>query len=190
MIVVHPKDPSTRMLGLLYEGIDDVTLFDSWEQRDEILKAIAAAPREEPILLLGHGCPHGLYDMRYGLVIKDSDAYLLEDRPNLIGIWCYASDYAHAHGLKGFFSGMFISEEPEAWVNGVDASAEEVDEKVWDFSERFGTLMRSGKPLGEIAAELMDPRHRDSELTRFNYGRLTWRPTGRDPLPPESVPGT
>ena len=31
MIVVHPKDPSTRMLGLLYEGIEGVTLFDSWE---------------------------------------------------------------------------------------------------------------------------------------------------------------
>ena len=83
------------MLALLYEGIEGVTLFDSWEQREEILKAIAAAPREEPILLLGHGCP----------------------------------------------------------------------------------------------AELMDPRHRDSELIRFNYSRLSWRPTGREHLPHE-VPGS
>ena len=44
MIVVHPSDPSTRMLGLLYEGIDGVTVFNSWKQRDEILAAIAAAP--------------------------------------------------------------------------------------------------------------------------------------------------
>ena len=64
MIVVHPNDPSTRMLSLIYEDIKDVTLFDSWEQREEILKTIAAAPREEPILLLGHGCPNGLFDMR------------------------------------------------------------------------------------------------------------------------------
>ena len=187
MIVVHPLDPSTRMLGLIYEGIDNVTLFDSWEQREEILKAIAAAPREEPILLLGHGCPSGLYDMRYGLVIRNSDAELLKDRPNLVGIWCYASDYAYANGLKGFFSGMFISEEPEAWVNGVDASEEEVDEKVWDFSGRMGELIRSGKPLADVAAELMDPKHIDSELTRFNYSRLTWRPTGTEPLPPGSA---
>ncbi len=59
---------------------------------------------------------------------------------------------------------MFISEEPEAWVNGVDTDPEEIDDKAQDFSERFGEMMRSGRPLEEIAAELMDPRHRDSEL--------------------------
>ena len=187
MIVVHPNDPSTRMLAVIYEGIEGVTLFDSWKQRKEILKAISAAPKEEPILLLGHGTPWGLIDMRYGTVIRNSDAEVLKDRPNLVGIWCYASSYAHAHGLRGFFSGMFISEEPEAWVNGVEADAEEIDEKAWDFSRRFGNMLREGRPLEDIAAELMDPRHRVSELTRFNYERLTWRPTGKEPLPAASA---
>ena len=50
MIVVHPYDPSTLMLKKVYEGLDNVTQFDSWKQRREILKAIAEAPREEPIL--------------------------------------------------------------------------------------------------------------------------------------------
>ena len=188
MIVVHPKDPSTKMLSLIYEDINDIVLFDSWKQRDEILKAITAAPREELILLLGHGCSQGLFDMRYGLIIKDSDAIILKDRPNLVGVWCYASSYAHKHGLKGFFSGMFISEEPEAWVNGVNAEAEEIDEKAYDFAGRFGDMLREGKTLEGIAAELMDPIHRDSELTRFNYDRLTWRPTGEEPLPKASGP--
>ena len=183
MIVVHPTDPSTKMLSLIYEDVKDVTLFNSWKQRDEILKAIEAAPKEEPVLLLGHGCPNGLFDMRYGLVIKDADAEILKDRPNLVGIWCYASSYAHKHGLKGFFSGMFISEEPEARVNDVEAKAEEIEEKAWDFAGRFGDMLREGKSLAVIASELMDPVHRDSELTRFNYERLTWRPTGTEPLP-------
>lgn len=183
MIVVHPKDPSTVMLAAIYEGIEGVKLFDSYLQREEILKAIAAAPKDEPILLLGHGCPSGLYDMRYGLVIRNADAELLKDRPNLVGIWCYASDYAYNHSLKGFFSGMFISEEPEAWVNGVEAEEAVINEKAWDFARRFGDMLRAGKPLGEIAAELMDPKHRDSELTRFNYDRLTWRVKGDEPLP-------
>lgn len=189
MIVVHPSDPSTKMLGLIYEGLDNVTLFDSWEQRDEIRAALAAAPREEPVLLLGHGCPYGLYDLRYGLVLTDADAELLKDRPNLVGIWCYASDYASRHGLKGFFSGMFISEEPEAWVNGVDAEAEEIDGKAWDFAGRFGDMLRAGMPLEDAARELMDPRHVDSDLTRFNYSRLTWRPAGDEPLPVALNPG-
>jgi len=187
MIVVHPSDPSTKMLSLIYEGIENVTLFDSYLQRDEILSALAAAPEDEPVLLLGHGSPNGLFDLRYGLILKDSDAALLQDRPNLVGIWCYASSYAYKHGLKGFFSGMFISEEPEAWVNGVEADAEEIDGKAWDFAGRFGELLRSGKPLGEIADELMDPRHRDSELTQFNYDRLTWRETGEEKLPEASM---
>ena len=187
MIVVHPSDPSTKMLSLIYEGIEDVTLFDSYLQREEILSAIAAAPKDEPVLLLGHGSPNGLFDLRYGLLVKDSDAEILRDRPILVGIWCYASSYAFRHGLKGFFSGMFISEEPEAWVNGVDAEEEEIDGKAWDFAGRFGELLRAGRPLGEIASELMAPRHRDSELTRFNYDRLTWRPTGEEPLPDASM---
>ena len=48
MIVVHPKDPSTKMLSLIHKDIKDVTLLDSWEQRDDILlKAIMAAPKED-----------------------------------------------------------------------------------------------------------------------------------------------
>ena len=183
MIVVHPYDSSTRMLTKIYEGFADVTLFDSWMQREAMLDAIAAAPRQEPILLLGHGYPGGLFDMRYGTVIRDSDAEMLKGRPNLVGIWCYASSYAYAHNLQGFFSGMFISELSEASYNGVRASSDEIDSKAWDFSIRFGDMLREGKPLADIAAELMNPCHRDSELTRFNYDRLTWRPTGNEPLP-------
>ena len=183
MIVVHPSDPSTRMLSEIYKGIEGVTLFDSWKQRKEILKAIAAAPKDEPILLLGHGCPSGLYDMRYGIVIGDADADLLKDRPNLVGIWCYASSYAAKHGLKGFFSGMFISELEEALINGVEASAEEINDAAWNFCIIFGLLLRGGSSLEEIAGVLMDPCYIDSDLTEFNYSRLTWRPQGNEPLP-------
>ena len=186
MIVVHPFDPSTRMLGEIYKGIEGVKFFDSWKQRDEILKAIAAASKDEPILLLGHGCPSGLLDLRYGIVLGDSDAELLKDRPNLVGIWCYASSYAYKHGLKGFFSGMFISELPEAIVNGVDASAQEIDDDAWNFAIRFGLLLRGGSTLEETAGVLMDPCYMVSDLTDFNYSRLTWRPEGNEPLPSAS----
>ena len=174
------------MLCEIYKGIEGVSLFDSWTQRNDILKAIAAAPKDEPVLLLGHGCPSGLLDMRYGLVINDADADLLKDRSNLVGIWCYASNYAFTHGLKGFFSGMFISELPEAIINGVDASAKEIDDDAWNFCIRFGLLLRGGVPLEDIAGVLMDPCYRVSDLTEFNYSRLTWRLQGNEPLPPVS----
>ena len=45
MIVVHPKDPSTKMLSLIYKDIKDVTLLDSWEQTGE--EPLPAASEEE-----------------------------------------------------------------------------------------------------------------------------------------------
>ena len=184
MIVVHPTDPSTRCLSPIYEGLPNVRFFDSLKQREEILQAIRNAPLDEPVFLLGHGTPAGLLDMRgWGLVVTPADAALLSGRPNLCGIWCYASTYAARHSLKGFFSGMFVSEYGEALSKGVDATPEEIEDRNWDFSGRFGDLLREGKTLEAAAKEMMDARHIVSDLTRFNYSRLTWRPKGNEPLP-------
>ena len=181
MIVVHPKDPSTRFLHLIYEDIEGVLFFDSINQREKILEAIKAAPREEFILLLGHGSPQGLL----GGFIGDGDAGLRQDRPNLVGIWCYASTFAERHHLKGFFSGMFISELYEADANDVTAAPDEIADVCWNFSGMFGDLLRAGYPLETIAADLMSRSNNDSELAYFNHSRLTYRITGLEPLPVE-----
>lgn len=179
MIVVHPKDQSTRFLHLIYEDVEGVLFFDSINQREQILEAIKDAPQDEYILLLGHGTPHGLL----GGFICDEDAELLRDRPNLVGIWCYASSYAYKHGLKGFFSGMFISEWYEAEDNEVAATLEDINEMCWNFAGMFGDLLRAGYPLKAIAADLMNKNNIDNDLTRFNYSRLTYRRTGMEELP-------
>lgn len=163
------------MLSSIYEGLPDVKLFDSYFQRREILSAIAAAPKDEPILLLGHGCPNGLIDMRYGLVINDSDAEILKDRPNLVCIWCYASSYGKNHYLQGFFSGMYISEPVEASMCEVKATDEEIEWYAWDFAIRFGNMLKGGKTVREAADELMDPKWIVNDLTEYNYSRLEYR---------------
>ena len=81
---------------------------------------------------------------------------------------------------------MFISELPEAIVNGVEASAQEIDDDAWNFAIRFGLLLRGGSTLKEAAGVLMDSCYMVSDLTDFNYSRLTWRPEGNEPLPPAS----
>ncbi len=179
MIVIHPKDPSTRFLHLIYEDIDGVLFFDSISQRAQVLDAIRNASKDEYILLLGHGTPHGLL----GGFIGDEDAEHLRDRPNLVGIWCYASTYAYKHSLKGFFSGMFISEWCEAIDNDIKAAPEEIEEMCWTFAGLFGDLLRDGKPLEAIAAELMSQSNINSDLIHFNYSRLTYRTTGMEELP-------
>ena len=179
MIVVHPRDPGTRFLHLIYEDIGGVVFFDSISQREQILEAIRKAPRDEYILLLGHGTPYGLQDD----FICDEDADLLRDRPNLVGIWSYASSYAHRHRLKGFFCGMFISEWNEALDNGIEVSPDEIEEMCWSFAGVFGDLLRAGYPLVAIADELTSPNSFNSDLARFNYSRLTCRRTGMEDLP-------
>lgn len=171
------------MLSSIYEGLGNVKVFNSYLQREEALAAIAAAPKEEPVLLLGHGSPWGLLDMRYGTVVRDCDADLLRDRPNLVGIWCYASTYAYKHSLTGFFSGMFISEPEEAYMNCVEASDEEIAFCADDFARRFGDMLRAGKSLRDVAAELMDPSHITSDLTEFNFSRLEYREPGDTSVP-------
>ena len=179
MIVVHPKDQSTRFLHLIYEDVEGVLFFDSINQREQILEAIKAAPQEEYILLLGHGTPFGLL----GGFIGDADADILKNRPNLVGIWCYASTFAKRHNLMGFFSGMFISEWFEAIDNDVQTNPMEIDDANWDFAGRFGDRLRAGYPLEAIAGDLMNPSYIDSNLTHFNFSRLTFRRTGLEPLP-------
>lgn len=179
MIVVHPKDPSTRFLHLIYEELENVRFFNSMRQREQIIDALRTAPKDEMILLLGHGTPHGLI----GGFICDDDAELLQDRPNLVGVWCFASTFARRHKLKGFFTGMFISEWGEAVDNGVEAGYEEIIEENWRFAGVFGDLLRSGHSLEETAGMLMDKNNNHSELTSFNYSRLTYRRTGLEPLP-------
>ena len=174
MIVIHPKDPSTWMLELIYKNLNDIVVYDSFLQREELLSAIAATPRQETILLLGHGSSAGLLDKRFGLIIHDEDACILVNRPNLVGIWCYAADFARKHGLQGFFSGMFISEEREAIEHGITTTIIEINNKSVDFAQRFGRMLYMDIPLKDIAAEMMSIQHRDCDLTEFNYSRLTF----------------
>lgn len=184
MIVVHPYDPSTRFLSLIYEDIPGVKFFDSFLQKDAIISSIKEAPGDEPILLLGHGSLYGLCDFRtVGPVIGDTEAGILRDRPNLCGIWCHASVFAHFHDLKGFFSGMFVSEYAEALDEGVQADPGEIEDMNWDFAGRFGELLREGLSMEEIARRLSAPALMTSDLTEYNYRRLTYRKTGLEPLP-------
>ena len=178
MIVVHPYGNSTRFLHLVYENLPEVRFFSRSYERDRLLVALRSAPREEPVLLLGRGTPYGLA----GGLLRDGDAPLLRDRPNLIGIWNMASTFAFRHGLKGLFSGTFLTEPGEAFCEGIK---DDLETNNWDFAGRLGDLLRGGFSLPEIAEIMTEECYQDSALTRCNYSRLTLRIKGNEPLPVE-----
>jgi len=65
--------------------------------------------------MLGHGSPDGLFSVGQfetdnSLIVDSSLISLLAEREENIYIWCHANKFVERYNLKGFYTGMFISE--------------------------------------------------------------------------------
>ena len=68
----------------------------------------------DQVIMLGHGSPQGLFGDRGGMIVNESNVESLRRKTDSIFIWCHASTFVKQHNLKGFATGMFISEDIEA----------------------------------------------------------------------------
>ena len=102
----------TATFAPLFKDIEGIYLYNP--TREELEKVLAENPTET-FMCLGHGSPRGLFsaDM-HGFLLDRDNVHLLQNR-NVIGIWCYASDFARTHNLRGFFTYMFISNAQEVF---------------------------------------------------------------------------
>ena len=175
MIVIHPNDKTTSFLKEIYDGKKGVTLIDeTWNGRS-IRETIGLAPKEEVIMMLGHGHNNGLLApfgrKQFGRVIVDSKlVYLLREHP-CIGIWCYANEFAKKYGLKGLFSGMVISEANEAYDNCVDITGEDIDLCNKQYASDLKYCIRHYS-LDLIPKAMLELQDYGSELKDFNYNSL------------------
>ena len=136
-LVIHPKDPSTTFLNIIYNNMMDTTvLTGDGITQDEIKELI---PQYDRVMMMGHGSPYGLFTTggfvgNRGYIIDYSFVDVLKDNPNNVYIWCNADQFVVRHRLKGFFSGMFISEVGEANYCKVYGTDQEiVDESNFGF---------------------------------------------------------
>jgi len=117
-LVIHPYDLTTRMLDV-YEDKDWTVITDPHTSKKTIKEEIKAHDR---IIMLGHGTKDGLiaklggYNHRF--IIDSSLVYLLREK-EIIAIWCEADQFVEKYDLKGFYTGMIISEYEEALYVGV-----------------------------------------------------------------------
>jgi hypothetical protein len=132
-LIVHPQDPSTRFLEIAYRGLDATVV--SWYLPADKLRAVMA--QSDRVMMLGHGGPHGLFwPCRFpsaSYVIDSKLVGQLKERDDNVFVWCYAGDFVRRHGLTGLATGMFISEEREAFWMGVKATGPEVEESNYVF---------------------------------------------------------
>jgi hypothetical protein len=115
-LVIHPKDSTTDFLSLIYSNKPDWTIITDHKVSKKVLKKEIAS--HDRVIFLGHGTEEGLicpiensYSVRW--IIDSTYVYLLRDK-ECVYIWCNADVFVKKYGLKGFYSGMIISEYEEA----------------------------------------------------------------------------
>lgn len=111
-LVIHAEDSSTDFLCPIYQTIEDKTVLRKGVSKNEISEQIKIHDR---VLMLGHGSPEGLFSVgqfktNNSLIIDSSIASLLAEKEENIYIWCHANKFVERNNLKGFYTGMFVSE--------------------------------------------------------------------------------
>lgn len=112
-LVIHPDDRSTDFLKIIYENhLEDWDIInDCFITKEDLIEQIKSHDR---IIMMGHGTPGGLLNpKKWNYLISDEFAPLLAEKET-ISIWCNSDQYFRKHNIKGFHTGMIISEVAEA----------------------------------------------------------------------------
>lgn len=175
-LVIHPHDPSTTFLTKAYENLSDVTLVRGGVGRQDLKNMVED---HDQVIMLGHGTPHGLMSVGQfpdarGFVVDDTFAPLLEKKDNSIFVWCNADQYVNWNKLKGFYTGMFISEVSEAYMMGVrGANQNDVNESNYAFVD---ILNRVAHERPEVMHASLKDRYgvvaHCNDVARYNHNRL------------------
>lgn len=130
-LVLHPKDLSTDFLSKIYIDKDwNIITNINISKKDLIINI----KNNDRIIMLGHGTSEGLLAGER-LIIDSNLVYLLRNK-ECICIWCYAKNFFDKYKLKGFATGMIISEVLEADFCGIiNAGIDSVNESNNLFSE-------------------------------------------------------
>ena len=188
-LIIHPEDNSTTFLKTIYEKAENQSLIEKNTDPNQIANAIK---RSDRTIMLGHGSPSGLFSIKlfnnnkrqidrwkWLAIGKDESELLKKSKKSNqnIYIWCNADKFVEFYNLKGFYSGMFISEVCEAGFCGVGIVTQEVvNESNFTFSEIVGKYInlfiselyeKVMKEYGELAQTNL--------VAKFNHQRLHLR---------------
>jgi len=166
VLIIHPEDRSTDFLKPIYQHVENPTLITGGATKNEIRELIES---HDQVMMMGHGSPGGLFSMGQfdddtfgrGYIIDYSMVPALQAKNNNIFIWCNADMFVFYNQLKGFYSGMFISEVGEAIYCGLPGTTQDV---VDESNEVFARI------VGEVINEPVNIIHNH---VKMHYGVLT-----------------
>jgi len=175
-LVIHPDDRTTDFLKQIYEG-RDFTVFNGHQKDISKSKFHKLVKDHDRIIMMGHGFPGGLFMSH----INSEIVYLLREK-ECVCIWCNADQFVNKYGLKGFYTGMFISEVGEAnWFRI------QTDQATIDFSnELFTQLVTENIDNEDIHTVLKENYYSDNcPVIQFNNDRLYYNEEILEPNDPE-----
>ena len=191
IVFSNTGDVDTRVLAALWDGVPDARVLDVRPGTPDARRAVdaAIAAEEDALVLCGHGSPQGLFDpsvMARGnlAAIMRNPPYLVDARNapsirarRIVGVWCHAAAFAESAGLRGFFTGMFVSNPREAAFVGCPGrdSAATITEQEVLFCRRVNELLRADVPMEDWTTRLNAQADRSLGVVRYNYDRLRTR---------------
>jgi hypothetical protein len=110
-LVIHPADSSTDMLKIIYKDRGFTVVDDGHIEEPVLMNMISEHDR---IIMLGHGTPSGLLNPQAGGYLIDYYFAKILKEKETISIWCNSDQFFRKYGIKGFHTGMIISEVYEA----------------------------------------------------------------------------
>ena len=178
-LVIHPRDESTEMLRYVYEGRCFDVCDDPNIDKETLRKLIEL---HDTIILLGHGTgaglayPSAIHGLKPGpdgslFMIDDSFAPLLRSKKT-ISMWCFSDLYFQRNRIKGFHTGMIISEKAEAlyMLRHCPLSDEELYDNMVLLSKSLGECIDK-EPL-EMQSYILEHYVGDDAITEFNRSNI------------------
>lgn len=166
-LVIHPKDITTDFLKGIYYNKSWTVVNDPKIKREELIEEIEGHDR---IFMMGHGSPQGLFGGD-GMLIDQNLVPLLKQKITMF-IWCHADKFVNKYSLKGFYTGMFVSEEEEALYCNIPGSTDEqIEYSNTLFAETVNRFIDVDNILGNVKA-LYNNKEDGNIIIEYNRSRL------------------
>ncbi len=166
-LVIHPQDVTTDFLKIIYSDKDWTVI--NHNVSTKILKQ--QIKEHDKIIMLGHGTEEGLLGFNR-FMIDSSLVYMLRDK-DCVCIWCNADVFVNKYELKGFYTGMIISEYEEAIMYSLhDFSSKHIEESNKLFSDSVKHSIDKLDVVYEIRNMYIGD---DNPIINFNKNNLYYR---------------
>lgn len=172
-LVIHPADPTTDCLKVIYEGRGWDVINDIYTSDEEVREAIESHDR---IIMLGHGTPFGLLcsdgkNRFAGYIINASHSTLLKDKET-ISIWCNSNMYFEKFKMKGVHTGMIISEVVEEFytLNHAPLNEDQMAKNMELFCGAFAKHI--DEEPEEMVKNVLQEYVGEDEVTEFNRDNI------------------